>query len=42
MKIEVHRLKKHYSDHFALDVPALSIERGQSFGLVGNLSLIHI
>ena len=36
MKIEVTRLKKRYNDHFALDVPALSIEPGQSFGLVGN------
>ncbi|MEZ4701941.1 MAG: ABC transporter ATP-binding protein [Rhodothermales bacterium] len=36
MKINVHRLKKRYSEQFALDVPALSIAAGQSFGLVGN------
>jgi ABC-2 type transport system ATP-binding protein len=36
MKIEVHRLKKRYSEHFALEVPSLSVASGQTFGLVGN------
>lgn len=34
--IEVFDLKKVYGDVTVLDIPSLSIPRGQSFGLVGN------
>jgi len=34
--IELKGLTKKYKEHVALDVPMLKIEKGQSFGLVGN------
>ena len=34
--IELRDLTKKYKNHTALDIPAMAIEKGQSFGLVGN------
>ena len=36
MRVEVQHLVKHFGDSFSLDIAALSIESGQTFGLVGN------
>ncbi len=36
MRIEIENLVKRYGRHFELDVPALRIEEGETFGLVGN------
>ena len=36
MRVEVQQLVKHFGDSFSLDIPTLSIEAGQTFGLVGN------
>ena len=36
MRVEVTQLTKRYSESFALNLPALSINSGETFGLVGN------
>lgn len=36
MQVEIDALRKRYGAHFALSIPALRIERGEVFGLVGN------
>lgn len=36
MRVEVQHLVKEFGDVFSLDIPSLSIEPGQTFGLVGN------
>ena len=36
MKVEVEQLSKRYGESFALEIPALRIEAGATFGLVGN------
>lgn len=36
MRVEVEQLKKGYGEAFALEIPALAIEAGTTFGLVGN------
>ncbi|MFK7844358.1 MAG: ABC transporter ATP-binding protein [Rhodothermales bacterium] len=36
MRVEVEQLSKRYGESFALEIPALSIETGATFGLVGN------
>ena len=36
MRVEVQHLVKRFGDSFSLDIPSLSIEAGQTFGLVGN------
>ena len=36
MRVEVQQLVKRFGDSFSLDIPTLSIEAGQTFGLVGN------
>lgn len=36
MKVEVEQLSKRYGELFALHIPALHIEPGATFGLVGN------
>ena len=36
MRVEVQQLLKRFGDSFALDIPSLCIEAGQTFGLVGN------
>ena len=36
MRIDVENLRKRYGEAFVLDVPALHIEAGETFGLVGN------
>lgn len=36
MRVDVQNLIKRFGDSFALDIPSLSIEAGETFGLVGN------
>lgn len=36
MRVDVFDLAKSYGPHFALRVPMLQIEQGETFGLVGN------
>src|SRR5690606_27245939 len=36
MTVEVQDLRKSYGSAFTLSIPSLRIERGESFGLVGN------
>ncbi|MEM8485954.1 MAG: ABC transporter ATP-binding protein [Bacteroidota bacterium] len=36
MRVEVEQLTKRYGEFFALEIPALHIESGATFGLVGN------
>lgn len=36
MRLEVHQLTKRYGGLFGLDVPAFTLEAGQTLGLVGN------
>ena len=36
MRVEVEQLTKRYGESFALNIPALNIRSGETFGLVGN------
>ena len=40
--IQVNNLTKTYNGTTVLNIEKLEITKGESFGLVGNLSLIHI